>query len=69
MAHKLRMDAVQSNTSNDIHILQNIQPSCHEPVKWNFNAISNFAARGRNFSSRESFITTGERVLIEEADC
>lgn len=31
MAHKLRIDAVQSKTSNDIQISQNIQPSCQEP--------------------------------------
>lgn len=35
MAHKLRMDAVQSRTSNDIQISQNIQPSCQEPANDN----------------------------------
>lgn len=29
MAHKLRMDAVQSRTSSEIQISQRIQPSCH----------------------------------------
>lgn len=33
IAHKLKIDAVHSSTSNDIQILQNIQPSCHDPEK------------------------------------
>lgn len=31
MAHKLRIDAVHSRTSNDIHILQKTHPNCQEP--------------------------------------
>ncbi len=31
IAHKLRMDAVHNNTSNDIQISQSIHPNCHEP--------------------------------------
>lgn len=31
IAHRLNIDAVHNSTSNDIQILQNIQPSCHDP--------------------------------------
>lgn len=27
------MDAVHNSTSNDIQILQNTQPSCHDPIE------------------------------------
>lgn len=33
IAHKLNMDAVHNSTSNDIQILQNTQPSCHDPTQ------------------------------------
>lgn len=33
IAHKLNMDAVHNRTSNDIQILQNNQPSCHDPTQ------------------------------------
>lgn len=32
IAHKLKIDAVHNSTSNDIQILQNTQPSCHDPA-------------------------------------
>lgn len=39
IAHKLKIDAVQSRTSKDIQISHRIHPKCHEP-KNNLNFIS-----------------------------
>lgn len=33
IAHKLNIDAVHNSTSNDIQILQNTQPNCHDPER------------------------------------
>lgn len=32
IAHKLKIEAVQSNTSNDIQISHSTHPKCHEPA-------------------------------------
>lgn len=39
IAHKLNIDAVHNSTSNDIQILQNTQPNCHDPENTNIKYV------------------------------
>lgn len=45
IAHKLKIDAVQSRTSSDTQILQMIQPNCHDPVQMIWKIQNRFVKR------------------------